>query len=78
MMAGTQIGWRAANNKMDPIEVRKFIQSGDYFAGHSCKTDNSCVTPNEYWVHAKYFNLTEYNPEEWVKTAKKQILQSWF
>ena len=71
MMAGTQIGWRAANNKMDSSEVRKIMQSGDYFAGHSCKADNSCVTPNEYWDQARYFNPTKYDPEEWVKAAKE-------
>jgi len=70
MMAGTQIGWRAANNKMDSTEVRKIIDSGDYFSGHACKKDNSCLTPNEYWEQAKYFKPTGYNPEEWAKAAK--------
>ncbi len=70
MMAGTQIGWRPSNNKMDSAEVRKIIQSGDYFMGHACKKDNSCLTPNEYWEQSKYFQPTKYNPEEWARAAK--------
>src|SRR5215471_5550284 len=31
MMAGTQIGWRAANNRMDSTEVKNIMDSGDYF-----------------------------------------------
>ncbi|MEI6945591.1 alpha-L-fucosidase [Paraflavisolibacter sp. H34] len=71
MMAGTQIGWRAANNRLDSAEVRKIMESGDYFAGHACQKDNSCITPNEYWALAKDFQPKSYDPEKWVKAAKE-------
>jgi alpha-L-fucosidase len=68
MMAGSQIGWRSP--KMDSAEVKKIMESGDYFAGHGCKKTNSCITPNEYWALAKEFNPKHYDPEKWVKAAK--------
>lgn len=63
-------GMKIAQFKLDSAEVRKVMASGDYFVRNNCKNDNSCVTPVEYWEQAKYFNPTNYNPEEWAKAAK--------
>ncbi|MFL9484963.1 alpha-L-fucosidase [Chitinophagaceae bacterium LWZ2-11] len=70
MMAGTQIGWRGANNRMDSAEVKKIMDSGDFFTGHHCKVDNSCITPNQYWAMAKDFNPQNYDADKWIKAAK--------
>jgi alpha-L-fucosidase len=69
MMAGTQIGWKKP--LPDSAMVAKFIKDGDYFAGHHCELDNSCLTPNQYWQQAKEFNPQDYNPEKWIKAAKE-------
>ncbi|WP_018626144.1 alpha-L-fucosidase [Niabella aurantiaca] len=71
MMAGTQIGWRPANDRLSADSVKKIMESGDYFTGHDCKKDNSCITPNEYWAMAKDFNPKDCDPEKWVKAAKE-------
>jgi len=68
MMAGTQIGWK--NPLPDSATVAKFIKDGDYFAGHRCELDNSCLTPNQYWEQAKQFNPQSYDPDKWLKAAK--------
>jgi len=68
MMAGTQIGWK--NPLPDSATVAKFIKDGDYFAGHHCELDNSCLTPNQYWEQAKQFNPQSYDPDKWLKAAK--------
>lgn len=70
MMAGTQIGWRSANNRLSTDSVRRIMDAGDYFAGHACKTDNSCITPNKYWAMAAGFRPEHCDPEQWVKAAK--------
>lgn len=69
MRAGTQIGWRSP--KMSADEVKKIMDSGNYFAGHTCETNNSCITPNEYFALAKDFNPKDCDPEKWVKAAKE-------
>jgi alpha-L-fucosidase len=69
MMAGTQIGWKRP--MPDSAVVAKFIKDGDYFAGHHCELDNSCLTPNQYWAQAKEFNPQNYDPDKWIKAAKE-------
>lgn len=71
MMAGTQIGWRSADDRLSPDEVKKIMDSGDYFKGHPCQADNTCVTPNQYWDLAKEFNPKSYDPRKWAKAAKE-------
>lgn len=68
MMAGTQIGW--SKNKPSQDSIDRFVQAGDFFAGHACKKANSCITPMEYWEQAKFFNPSQYDPESWAKAAK--------
>ena len=70
MMAGTQIGWDASYRKLTQDSIDRFIADGDYFAGHKCKKDNSCLSPVEYWEQARFFNPNSYNPEVWAKAAK--------
>jgi len=69
MMAGTQIGWK--NPKPDSATVAKYIKGGDFFAGHHCETDGSCLTPNQYWAMAKDFNPKQFDPDTWVRLAKE-------
>ncbi|RKR80130.1 alpha-L-fucosidase [Mucilaginibacter gracilis] len=69
MMAGTQIGW--TRPMPDSAMVAKFIKDGDYFAGHHCEVDNSCLTPNQYWEQAKDFNPQSYDADKWIKAAKE-------
>lgn len=68
MRAGTQIGWRSP--KLSADEVKKIMDSGDYFADHECEKNDSCITPNEYFALAKDFNPKHFNPEKWIKAAK--------
>jgi len=68
MMSGTQIGWSA--QKPDQDSINRFVANGNFWAGHKCEKNNSCITPVEYWSLAKYFNPQSYNPEEWAKAAK--------
>lgn len=68
MMAGTQIGWK--NPAPDSATVAKYLKDGDYFAGHHCELDNSCLTPNQYWAQAKEFNPQNYDADKWLKAAK--------
>jgi alpha-L-fucosidase len=68
MMAGTQIGWSARKPTQDSID--RYVAAGNFFAGHRCEKDHSCITPNQYWELAASFNPASYNPEEWVKAAK--------
>ncbi|MGJ7030189.1 alpha-L-fucosidase [Niabella hirudinis] len=70
MMAGTQIGWRPANNRLSADSVKKIMDAGNYFAGHACEKDNSCITPNAYWAMAKDFDPKDCDPEKWIKAAK--------
>ncbi len=69
MMAGTQIGWKRP--LPDSAVVAKYIKDGDYFAGHPCELDNSCLTPNQYWEQAKQFNPQNYDADKWIKAAKE-------
>lgn len=69
MMAGTQIGWRSP--RMDSAQVQKIMESGDFFAMHHCKVDNSCLTPNQYWAMAKDFNPQYHDADKWIKAAKE-------
>ncbi|AYD47592.1 alpha-L-fucosidase [Arachidicoccus soli] len=69
MMAGTQIGWSAKMPTQD--SVNRFIANGDFFAGHKCETDNSCITPNQYWALAQDFDPKHCDPDTWVKLAKE-------
>ncbi|MEO6868112.1 MAG: alpha-L-fucosidase [Ginsengibacter sp.] len=69
MMAGTQIGWSAKKPSQDSIN--RFIANGDFFAGHKCEKDNSCITPNQYWAMAKDFDPKKCDPDTWVKLAKE-------
>jgi alpha-L-fucosidase len=69
MMAGTQIGWSAKKPSQD--SVNRFIANGDFFAGHKCEKDNSCITPNQYWAMAKDFDPKNCDPDSWVKLAKE-------
>ncbi|MCD2425408.1 alpha-L-fucosidase [Niabella pedocola] len=73
MMAGTQIGW--SSNKPSQDSVDRFIAAGDFFAGHRCKLNGTCVTPNQYWEQAKDFNPGSCNPDEWVKLARDAGMQ---
>jgi len=68
MMAGTQIAWNGYKCSQDSMNI--YLENGDYFAGHDCKKNNSCITPNEYWSLAKYFAPKHYNPDSWAKLAK--------
>jgi alpha-L-fucosidase len=68
MMAGTQIGWSSKKPSQDSIN--RFIANGDFFAGHKCEQDNSCITPNQYWAMAKDFDPKNCNTDTWVKLAK--------
>lgn len=68
MMSGTQIGW--SSNKPSQDSINRFVANGNFWAGHKCSKNNSCLTPVEYWSMAKYFNPQSYNPEEWAKAAK--------
>jgi alpha-L-fucosidase len=70
MRAGTQIGWRPVNNKLSADSVKKIMESGNYFAGHECEAANNCITPNEYFSLAKYFDPQNCDPEKWIKAAK--------
>ena len=63
-------GMKIAQFKLDSSDVKKVMASGDYFIRNNCKDDNTCVIPVEYWEQAKYFNPTNYKPEEWAKAAK--------
>lgn len=69
MMAGTQIGWSAKKPSQDSIN--RFIANGDFFAGHKCEKDNTCITPNQYWALAQDFKPKNCNPDTWVKLAKE-------
>lgn len=69
MMAGTQIGWSSKKPSQD--SVNRFIAAGNFFAGHRCEKDNSCITPNQYWAMAKDFNPEKCDPDTWVKLAKE-------
>lgn len=69
MMAGTQIGWSSKKPSQDSIN--RFIANDDFFAGHHCEKDNTCITPNEYWALAKDFNPKNCDPDTWVKLAKE-------
>ena len=69
MMAGTQIGWSA--KKLSQDSINRFIANGDFFAGHKCEKDNSCITPNQYWAMAKDFDPKNCDPDTWVKLAKE-------
>lgn len=69
MMAGTQIGWSAKKPSQDSIN--KFIAAGDFFAGHHCELNNSCITPSEYWALAEKFDPKSCDPDTWVKLAKE-------
>jgi len=71
MMQGTQIGWRGANDRLDPIEVKKIMDSKNYTKGAPCETTNNCVTPVQYWDLAKDFNPKSYDPRKWIKAAKE-------
>lgn len=68
MMAGTQIGWRSP--LPDTAVVEKYLADGDYWAGHPCRANNTCVTPRAYWEQAKEFNPRDYDPDKWIKAAK--------
>ncbi|MEO6521536.1 MAG: alpha-L-fucosidase [Mucilaginibacter sp.] len=68
MMAGTQIGWKRP--LPDTATVAKYIKDGNFFAGHHCELDNSCLTPIQYWQQAKDFNPQNYDADKWVKAAK--------
>ncbi|MEO6916071.1 MAG: alpha-L-fucosidase [Chitinophagaceae bacterium] len=69
MMAGTQIGWSSKKPSQD--SVNRFIANGDFFAGHKCEKDNSCIMPTQYWAMAKDFNPQKCDPDTWVKLAKE-------
>lgn len=71
MRAGTQVGWRPANNRLSADSVKKIMDSGNYFAGHACEKEGNCITPNEYFALAKDFNPQNCNPEKWAKAAKE-------
>lgn len=71
MMKGTQIGWRAANNRLDSAEVKKIMDSKNYTKGAPCEEANNCITPVQYWDLAKEFNPKSYAPRKWVKAAKE-------
>lgn len=73
MMAGTQIGWSANKPSQDSID--RYFAAGDFFAGHRCKLNGTCLTPNQYWEQAKDFKPGACDPEEWVKWAKKAGMQ---
>ncbi|MBP1677872.1 MAG: hypothetical protein H6Q20_2431 [Bacteroidetes bacterium] len=68
MMPGTQIAWNGYKYSQDSIDM--YLKKGDYFAGHPCKKNNSCITPNEYWSLAQQFAPKHYNPDTWAKLAK--------
>lgn len=69
MMAGTQIGWSSKKPSQD--SVNRFIANGDFFAGHKCEKDNTCITPNQYWAMAKDFNPEKTDVDTWVRLAKE-------
>ncbi|MBO9619875.1 MAG: alpha-L-fucosidase [Niabella sp.] len=73
MMAGTQIGW--SSNKPTQDSVDRYVAAGDFFAGHRCKLDGTCITPNQYWAMAKDFNPSSCDPDSWVKLAKEAGMQ---
>ena len=73
MMSGTQIGWSSKKPSQDSVD--RFIANGDFFAGHHCKINQTCITPNQYWDLAKDFNPKSFNPETWVKLATEAGMQ---
>lgn len=68
MMAGTQIGWSSKKPSQDSVD--RFIANGDFFAGHICEKDGTCITPNQYWAMAEKFNPKSYDADTWIKLAK--------
>lgn len=73
MMSGTQIGWSSKKPSQDSVD--RFIANGDFFAGHRCKVNQSCITPNQYWAMAKDFNPQSCDVDSWVKLAKEAGMQ---
>jgi len=73
MMAGTQIGWSSKKPSQDSID--RFIAAGDFFAGHRCKLNGTCLTPNQYWEQAKAFKPASCDADQWVKWAKAAGMQ---
>ncbi|PTQ96639.1 alpha-L-fucosidase [Mucilaginibacter yixingensis] len=69
MMAGTQIGWSSKKPTQDSVD--RYVAAGNFFAGHHCETDGSCITPNQYWAMAKDFNPQSFDPDTWVRLAKE-------
>ncbi|MDH7461700.1 alpha-L-fucosidase [Chitinophagaceae bacterium 26-R-25] len=70
MMAGTQIGWRPASDRLDSVTVKKIMDSGNYFAGHECEAGGNCITPNEYFALAKYFGPKNFDADKIIKAAR--------
>ncbi|HSC51996.1 MAG TPA: alpha-L-fucosidase [Phnomibacter sp.] len=68
MRAGTQIGW--SSNKPDQDSVDRYVNGGDFFAGHACKQTQSCITPNEYFALAKDFDPENFDADKIIKAAK--------
>jgi alpha-L-fucosidase len=69
MMPGAQITRKSP--KLTNDEVKKIMDSGNFFTDLACEKDGTCVTPNQYWDQAKKFNPSSYNPDTWVKLAKE-------
>ncbi|WP_018626146.1 alpha-L-fucosidase [Niabella aurantiaca] len=73
MMAGTQIGWSAHKPSQDSMD--RYFAAADFFAGHRCKLNGTCLTPNQYWEQAKDFKPASCDPDQWVKLAKEAGMQ---
>jgi alpha-L-fucosidase len=51
----------------DPAEIERIVRESDYnLDGHPPE-----ITPNEYWAMAADFNPQHYDPDKWLRAAKK-------
>src|SRR5882757_4944705 len=60
-------GRTLAKEKVSAAERERIIRESDY----NLTGEPNEITPNEYWSMAKDFNPSNYNPDKWLKAAKK-------
>jgi alpha-L-fucosidase len=60
-------GRALAKVKLTPKERERVVRESDYNLNGKLPE----ITPNEYWSQAKDFNPQKYDPDKWLKAAKK-------
>src|ERR1051325_8642736 len=56
-----------AKVKLTPEERERVIRENDY----NLNGKPPEITPNEYWSQARDFNPQKYDPDKWLRSAKK-------